>query len=179
MATEVSMANKPKVNQGWPNQSTAKRAAALATERHTPAAGRYRVDLATQMACCEANYARLLKLMPALNEQEQWNYDVQAGAKSWQIRLRVIERARYTTMLEITQHNGLQQWGSSPSLQVRLYHDASMAEVVAWQGHHRLRPRYDYPNQKMYQRDEKAQFNRFLEEWLSYSLAHGQSCHMV
>lgn len=147
--------------------------------RHTPAATRYKVDLATQQACCEANYARLLKLMPAFAERDQWQYDVQAGATFWKIRLRVTERAPYTTMLEVIQHNGLQQWGSSPSLQVRLYHDACMAEVTAWQGHQRLRPRYEYPNQQMYQRDEKAQFDRFLEDWLSYSLAYGQSCQVV
>lgn len=147
--------------------------------RHTPTGNRYKVDLATQQACCEANYARLLKLMPAFAERDQWQYDVQAGATFWKIRLRVTERAPYTTMLEVIQHNGLQQWGSSPSLQVRLYHDACMAEVTAWQGHQRLRPRYEYPNQQMYQRDEKAQFDRFLEDWLSYSLAYGQSCQVV
>lgn len=141
--------------------------------------GRYKVDLAGQMACCEANYARLLKLMPTFDQHDQWHYDVQAGETSWNICLRVTERARYTTMLEVTQRNGLQHWGSSPQLQVRLYHDARMAEVVAWQEHRRVRPKYDYPNQKMYQRDEKAQFNRFLEDWLSHSLAHGKSCQVV
>lgn len=164
------MANKP---------MTQKRTASFASDRRTPVVSRYKVDLAVQQACCEANYARLLKLMPAFTAADHWQYDVQAGEQRWQIRLRVTERARYTTMVEVTQHNGLQQWGSSPTLQVRLYHDASMAEVTAWQGHQRLRPRYDYPNRNMYQRDEKAQFDRFLEDWLSFSLAHGQSCSVV
>ncbi|GAB3105243.1 DUF1249 domain-containing protein [Aestuariicella hydrocarbonica] len=140
---------------------------------------RYIVDLSGQQACCEANYARLLKLMPTFDQRDQWHYDVQAGEQFWSIRLAVTERARYTTMLEVTQQNGLQEWGSSPRLQVRLYHDARMAEVVAWQEHRRVRPRYEYPNRNMYQRDEKAQFNRFLEDWLSHSLAHGQSCQTV
>ncbi|MGH1372392.1 MAG: DUF1249 domain-containing protein [Cellvibrionaceae bacterium] len=135
---------------------------------------RYTVDLAEQMSHCEANYARLLKLMPAFEESEQWHYDVQAGAKVWQIHFQITERARYTTMLDVVQNNGLNDWGSSPKLQVRLYHDAKMAEVVAWKEHRQIKPKYDYPNKNLYQKDEKAQFNRFLSDWLSYSLAHGR-----
>ncbi len=139
------------------------------------AARRYTVDLVEQQSFCEANYARLLKLMPTFDDREQWQYEVQSGARMWQIQLRVTERARYTTMLEVSQTDGLQEWGSSPHLQVRMYHDARMAEVVAWREHRRIQPKYDYPNQKMYQKDEKAQFNRFLSEWLTHSLANGQS----
>lgn len=135
---------------------------------------RYKVDLAEQLSHCEANYARLLKLMPTFDDCERWDYDVQAGAKVWQIHLKITERARYTTMLEVTQNDGLHDWGSSPKLQVRLYHDAKMAEVIAWEEHQRVKPRYDYPNQNMYQRDEKAQFNRFLSDLLSHSLANGR-----
>ncbi len=156
--------------------------AARKSER-APKNRRYTVDLAAQMACCEANYARLLKLMPTFDARDHWHYDVQAGDDRWTMRLRVTERARYTTMLEITQNvssdNSIKAWSTPPRLQVRLYHDARMAEVVAWQNHRRVRPRYDYPNRNMYHRDEKAQFNRFLEDWLSHSLAHGQSCQTV
>ncbi len=142
----------------------------MGTHKH-----KYRVNLSEQMAHCEANYARLLKLMPTFDECEHWHYDVQAGSQTWQIHLRVTERAPYTTTLEVCQQDTLHHWGSSPTLQVRLYHDARMAEVVSCQGHRRVLPRYDYPNRQMYQQDEKAQFNRFLSDWLSHSLAHGQS----
>jgi len=147
----------------------------IAYAPHNGAARRYKVDLAEQMSHCEANYARLLKLMPTFDECEQWHYDVQAGALVWQIHLKITERARYTTMLEVSQNDGLHAWGSSPKLQVRLYHDVKMAEVVAWREHRRIQPKYDYPNQKMYQKDEKAQFNRFLSDWLIHSLANGQT----
>lgn len=139
---------------------------------------RYRVDLREQMACCEANYARLLKLMPSLEQQDEWQYRVQSGGKSWPIRLQVVDRARYTTVLEIEQNDGF-SWGGSPCLQVRLYHDAQMAEVVAWHHHRRLKPRYDYPNREMYQQDEKAQLNRFLRDWLIHSQSNGRICETV
>lgn len=140
---------------------------------------RYKVNLADQMACCEANYARLLKLMPTFDDCDHWSYGVQAGGQVWKISLRVVERARYTTMLEVTQDDSPEDWGRSPKLQVRLYHDVRMAEVTAWHEHRRVKAKYDYPNQKMYHRDEKAQFNQFLGDWLTHSLSHGQSCTIV
>ncbi len=135
---------------------------------------RYKVDLSAQMADCEANYARLLKLMPSFDEQDQWLYDLNAGDQTWQMQLQIQERAPYTTMLEVSQRDNLNMWGSSPLLQVRLYHDVRMAEVTACKGYRRVLPRYDYPNRHMHQQDEKAQLNRFLSDWLSFSLRYGQ-----
>jgi len=135
---------------------------------------RYRIDLKQQMACCEANYARLGKLTPSLDECDQWRYLVEmAGSGSQELVIDVQERARYTTMLKVSQQQGLQGWAGPLQLQVRLYHDARMAEVVAWREHRRVQPRYEYPNDKMYQRDEKLQLNLFLADWLSHCLSHG------
>jgi uncharacterized protein YqiB (DUF1249 family) len=54
-----------------------------------------------------------------------------------------------------------------------VYHDARMAEVVTFAHLRRVFPHYDYPNPAMHQPDEKAQWNRFLGEWLSHCLRHG------
>ena len=62
---------------------------------------------------------------------------------------------------------------SLPSLTVRLYHDARVAEVCSSQQIFRFKARYDYPNKKLHQRDEKHQINQFLADWLRYCLAHG------
>jgi len=58
-------------------------------------------------------------------------------------------------------------------LTVRLYHDAKSAEVIEVQKQRRFDAVYDYPNEKMRQRDEKTQINRFLSEFLSMCLTHG------
>lgn len=63
---------------------------------------------------------------------------------------------------------------TSYSFDVRLYHDATVAEVVSWEGHRRFRARHDYPNPRMYHSDEKAQLNRFLGELLELSLTQGR-----
>ncbi len=59
-------------------------------------------------------------------------------------------------------------------MEIRLYHDARMAEVISSQDIHQVKPRYDYPNKHMHQQDEKQQINQFLNEWLHLCLEHGQ-----
>ena len=57
---------------------------------------------------------------------------------------------------------------------VRLYHDANVAEVVKCQRYQAFAPRYEYPNVDMHQIDEKVQMNRFLGALLNHCLSHGR-----
>lgn len=142
----------------------------------------YRVDLAGQLAQCEANYWRLLQLLPDRNRREQWllgltGQPANAQSPSWHTRINVIERSRYTTTLRLERADSQplpSDWLRAPCLTLRLYEDARLAEVLAWERHRHLQPRYDYPNSAMYQRDEKAQMNRFLGEWLALCLEQGR-----
>ena len=137
---------------------------------------RYKVDLPLQMAECEANYVRLIKLV-AHSAADEIRFMVTRTDQQWLHLLKVIERSPYTTTLELSRVavGTNSHWLSMPKLTLRMYHDAKLAEVLAWEGHKRLRPRYDYPNQSMYQSDEKYQLNRFLGEWLSLCLAQGHA----
>lgn len=132
---------------------------------------RYKVDLPLQMAECEANYARLSKLVSD-KTQNEFRFMVARGNQQWLHLLRVMERSPYTTTLELsrTSIGTNSEWLSMPKLTLRMYHDARLAEVLAWEGHKRLRPRYEYPNRAMYHSDEKYQLNRFLGEWLNLCL---------
>lgn len=137
---------------------------------------RYKVDLPAQQAECEANYVRLRKLMPGSGDSWRLALGEERGER--EIRIQVEERARYTTTVKVAQVAGslpTSDWLRLPRLTVRLYHDARMAEVLAWEGHRRIKPRYEYPNSAMYHSDEKFQFNRFLSEWLSLCLSQGRS----
>lgn len=128
------------------------------------------------MAQCEANYWLLRKLMPALDERDSWQFAVEKARGCWEVCIDITERMRYTTTVQVYRQDAEgSSWLRSPRLLVRLYHDALLAEVLACEGHRRLQVRYNYPNQKMYQADEKAQFNRFLGEWLRHCLANGLS----
>lgn len=141
---------------------------------------RYKVDLPLQMAECEANYVRLRKLM-GRNPLGEVRFIVTTANQQWLHLLKVTERSPYTTTLDLSRTAVLHAspWLSMPRLTLRMYHDAKLAEVLAWQGHQRLRPRYDYPNQSMYQSDEKYQLNCFLGEWLNVCLAQGQDLDPV
>ena len=136
---------------------------------------RYKIDLASQQAECEANYYRLIKLLPNLKICDEWNFEVGIGPVSGDVQIKVLDRAPYTSTLQIRQLEASNQWANVPVLTICLYHDVNMAEVIAWENHRRLRPRYEYPNPDMYHSDEKAQLNKFLREWLTLCQCHGRS----
>lgn len=129
---------------------------------------RYRVDLAGAQAECEANYWRLERLLNAFGDDDRCF----AIGANLQMRICVQERSPYTTLLEIVQAPTAIA-ALVPSLVVRVYHDARLAEVVAFARFRRVLPHYDYPNSAMHQPDEKAQWNHFLRDWLSHCLQHG------
>ncbi len=123
------------------------------------------------------------------------------------IRFTVVEQTKYTTVVHIVQYCRLQSVpdylktatdavlsGKDSGLSevdhshksllsyqgdVRLYHDASLAEVVKCQRYHRFSARYEYPNVDMHQADEKAQINRFLGELLAHCLSHGRMADVI
>lgn len=135
------------------------------------------------MADCDANYVRLLKLFPEIGQQSEQNSERRIGIhqqNSQVLRLQVLEQTPYTTLVQLEQETpegteelAVSLWFGFPTLQLRLYHDARVAEVVSCEGSRRAFPRYEYPNERMYQQDEKAQWNQFLAEWLSFCLEHG------
>ena len=104
---------------------------------------RYTPDFPEMMRLCEMNFSQLRRLL------------------------------RYTTLVTIEQTAPAISYWSLPSMTVRLYHDAMVAEVCSSQQIFRFKARYDYPNKKLHQRDEKHQINQFLADWLRYCLAHG------
>lgn len=134
-----------------------------------------KIDLAALHAVCEANYARLLRLFPDYQSCNQREFYVGSS----HVLLEVVERCRYTTIFNLCQHQGEARWLGGLRAEVRAYHDAGMLEVSSFQSHQRIAPRYAYPNEKMHQRDEKAQQNRFLADWLEHCLENGLSARSV
>ncbi len=178
----------------------------------------YSIDLVKQMAECDANYIRLLKLVPYLQVYHDHSFaemtlpensghdkeiiekikksanpekllegllvefciadQVNFGGKVT-VEIEIIEAFKYTTTLEIRQKPVSEKWLTNPAMLVRAYHDANTAEVISYQGHRKLQPRYEQPNAKMYHPDEKMQMNIFLGEWLTHSLKVGRSTEVL
>ncbi|MEQ9021674.1 MAG: DUF1249 domain-containing protein, partial [Pseudomonadales bacterium] len=168
----------------------------------------YSVDLVRQMAECDANYIRLLKLVPQLQMHRKRNFpgqepamevsreqaaarrrdqdepekilegesiefyiaDLEDPQQKASVEITIVEAFRYTATLQIVQKPPFKKWMTNPSMLVRVYHDASTAEVVSYQGHRNFKARYSQPNPRMYHADEKMQVNAFLGEWLTHCL---------
>ncbi|MEZ5530378.1 MAG: DUF1249 domain-containing protein [Porticoccaceae bacterium] len=136
----------------------------------------YKVDLRGYMAECDANYFRLMKLFPEMTREAAERRLGLSHDSDHELHMMVRENTRYTTLIELSQvacAGNDNPWFRLPVMLLRLYHDARVAEVVSCDGIRHLRPSYGYPNQQMHHRDEKAQWNRFLGEWLSHCLARG------
>lgn len=132
---------------------------------------RYIPDLVQMAAVCEANYIRLLKLLPPSSDSN--TFAINTDASPVRVTIKVTEEHKYTTMLEIHQTGMKSRWLQPQSIHVRMYHDANMAEVLHYQNNERIEGRYTYPNPKMRAPDEKQQLNVFLAQWLTHCLEHG------
>ncbi|TCS41161.1 hypothetical protein BCF53_107176 [Reinekea marinisedimentorum] len=135
---------------------------------------RYVPDIAKHGQLCEANFVRLERLLgnsKADTFEFSW-HDPQGNEID--VDIEVIERFKYTTTLQLTK-----TFSTVPAplnvveLTVRVYSDARMAEVVTLKQGSQLSGVYRYPNDQMYQIDEKEQANHYLAEWLSHLLSHG------
>jgi len=141
---------------------------------------RYRVDLLELQAACEANYLRLMRLLPEMrNRPDTRRIAMSQGDRLLGVLvLSVTESCPYTTTVQISQQDCL-PWLPVPQLDVRVYHDARMAEVIGAENARRFRGIYSYPNAQMHQPDEKNQLNLFLGEWLGHCLACGHELESV
>lgn len=133
---------------------------------------RYKVDLKRFMADCEANFMRLQRLFPAMADDDHHRF-LMEGDGEQVVVMRVLERTPYTSLLELCHVSGDSPWLGVPTMRVRMYHDAQLAEVVSCASQRRVRARNSYPNGNMHHPDEKAQWNRFLGEWLALCLQRG------
>ena len=140
---------------------------------------KYRPHLPTLMALCEINYMLLLRILADKEQVGEQRCFFISDFLSY--RVTVNEVTKYTTLITIIQEANIRGYNLTelfrPKMVVRLYHDARMAEVISNQDVQQIKPRYDYPNERMHLPDEKQQVNYFLKEWLqlclkfSYTLA--------
>jgi len=121
------------------------------------------------MRIYEDNFKRLMYLVPGLRGYGAQSLDVK---RQEGLHISVLEHHKYTTVVKLAQHLPLSSLIiPQPSMIVRVYHDAEVAEVLSYQHQGRFKPKYDYPNPEMCQVREKQRVNQFLGEWLEYCLA--------
>ena len=119
----------------------------------------------------ERNFERLRFLVPDLRELS--GNTVSRAEAVPDLHLQVIDQSAYTTTMVMTyalEIDGTQT--PEPEVQVRVYHDARMAEVLAVR-----EPgpsgRSGWCSLRHSAMSRKWRFNRFLGKWLAYCLQQG------
>lgn len=119
---------------------------------------------------------RLLKLLPDLQNGEGREFAINGGPhQDTRICFEIIESFKYTLTIKVEQVSCLNEFLTPPHMEVRLYQDVRMAEVISYDNSHRFKGVYHYPNAQMRMPDEKQQINLFLSEWLEHCLLHGEA----
>lgn len=122
----------------------------------------------------EWNFHLLLELIPDVTHIEESTSTVSRVVGGYDLCLRVIERRKYTTTISLCYGLAAQcPLILDPYVKIRLYHDAKLAEIVAYQNEAKFSPKYEYPNRKMFHTNEKRQVNLFLRDLLRHCLAQG------
>lgn len=133
---------------------------------------RYKPYVPDFLSLCERNYAQLRHLVPA-NATVGDTLCIRISALDlYQLRLQ--ELCKFTTTIRIEHINDAVPQLLRPQFEVRLYHDARLAEVTACHKVRRFKAVYDYPNLEMLQPDEKRQINLLLRDWLLLCRKQGQ-----
>jgi len=135
---------------------------------------KYVPDLIQLGALYEGNYCRLMKLIRMMGDRETMEFDLHTGRHYvGRVTVILLESCKYTDTFLLEQTAAVGKWVNNPKLNVRLYHDALVAEVIGRHGRQVVRGVNKYPNTKMHLPDEKTQINTFLSEWLNYCISFG------
>ena len=125
----------------------------------------YKHKLHRLISLYEYNYRRLNALVPGLRHAE--GILMLQDDNNARFSMHIVEQCKYTTVLALKHYFDNDKGVVDMELSIRVSHDAAVAEVISYQHHGRLEPTYEYPNEKMYHKDEKYQHNRLLADWLN------------
>lgn len=132
------------------------------------------------MAVCDANYIRLLKLMPhfSLAASRSFTLPTVGGAAhehiAQSVDLVVVEAFRYTSTIRIRMGAASNSaFYHPPCILVRMYHDANTAEVISFHEEWTNRVTPLPEDAPQFYPDEKEQVNMFLAEWLTLCIETG------
>jgi uncharacterized protein YqiB (DUF1249 family) len=129
-------------------------------------------DFISLMTLYESNYLRLRQLVPELKSLQGKYSSLVAG--DCPLSLQVLEVAPYTTTFSLTYvFDTVAGQIADPDLQVRVYHDACMAEVLSCARWHRHEVLASIKSELYINLGERWLRNIMLNKWLDYCLTRG------
>jgi uncharacterized protein len=124
------------------------------------------------MSLYESNYIRLAWLVPDLKTVS--DAQVSSIAGDCPLHLAVDERSRYTTTLRLTYiFEDAAGALADPDLQIRVYHDARLAEVQSCARWHRHSMLESLRSQLTRELGDRWSRNIMLNKWLDYCVERG------
>ena len=149
----------------------------MGNQRKKQRFGSYVPDLVADLAQCDANYYRLLRIFPEIDECDAKKIGFEANRyEKATVDFLVTERCPFTITLDlriqIFPEHRIIKW---PNLQFRIYKDTKSAEVISFEQHRKFECRYPLFNENLFQPDEKSQANRYLGELLEHFMNRGYS----
>lgn len=129
-------------------------------------------DFVSLMTLYESNYVRLRKLVPELHTINGALTSTVTG--DCPLHLRIEERGPYTTTFTLTYlFETLAGQIADPDLQVRVYHDARVAEVLSCARWHRHEVLASIKSDLYCQLGDRWLRNVMLNKWLDYCVERG------
>ena len=122
----------------------------------------------------ERNYLKLVHLFPIADHESSMVYLIPEGVLNKEIKISRRKLSSHTSVIEIYKSKSLSLLQNT-EIEIYIYHDAKMAEVRKFNGKKQFWLRNKYPNKNMLSKDEKFQWNFFLEEFLTHTKTHGLS----
>jgi uncharacterized protein YqiB (DUF1249 family) len=122
----------------------------------------------------ERNYLKLIHFFPIGDHESSIVYLMPEGLLNKEIRISCKKLSSHTSVIEIFKSKSLSLLENT-EIEIYIYHDARMAEVRKFNGKKQFWLRNKYPNKNMLSKDEKFQWNFFLEEFLTHTKTHGLS----
>ncbi|MBM4232980.1 MAG: DUF1249 domain-containing protein [Gammaproteobacteria bacterium] len=124
------------------------------------------------MSIYESNYRRLGQLVGELHSLDGLHRSSVQG--DVELELTVIERSPYTTMLQLTYLFGEgAAIPTAPDMEVRIYHDAQLAEAYSWANRHAHPLLRSWRHHAGLDLDQRWTRNIVLNKWLEYCLERG------
>ena len=145
----------------------------LPTESLLPTSWRARPgSFVALMSLYESNYRRLGQLAGELRSLDGLHRSSVQG--DVELELCVTERSPYTTMLQLTYVFGEgSAVPTAPDMEVRIYHDARLAEAHSWANRHEHPLLRSWRQHAGLDLDQRWARNMMLNKWLEYCLDRG------
>src|SRR6056300_280945 len=116
----------------------------------------------------ERNYQKLVRFFPLEKSEVDIDYLIPEGKKNSEIKIKCKNISSHTSLIKINKTRSFSLLQDT-DIEIYLYHDAKMAEVRKFNGKKQFWLRNKYPNKNMLSKDEKFQWNFFLEEFLTHT----------